>query len=142
MNCPFHRAPRGGVDPLRTADDALAIIDLARRLPAADETIVLPLDAQRRGSNIIVVSDTTSPDAVVGVVECLALVAAGAFLPELVVASVRPGRPVELADADRWLELDDVTRAHGVGLLEWFVLDGLDGGTGCPRDLLGAAARW
>jgi hypothetical protein len=139
MYCPSHRAPRGGVDPLRTADDALAIIDLARRVPVVHETIVLPLDAERRGANIVVVSDTTSPDAVVGVVECLALVAAGAFLPELVVASVRPGRPVELVDADRWLEIDAIARAHGVGLVEWFVLADT---VGCPRDLLGAAARW
>jgi hypothetical protein len=139
MYCPSHRAPRGGVDPLRTADDALAIIDLARRLPIEHETIVLPLDADRRGSNIVVISGTTSPDAVVGVVECLALVAAGALLPELVVASVRPGRPVELADAERWLEIDEIARCHGVSLIEWFVLDD---GVGCPRELVSAAARW
>jgi hypothetical protein len=140
MSCPSHRAPRGGVDPLRTADDALAIIDLARRHPAEPETIVLPLDGARRGANIVVVSGTESPDAVVGVVECLAPVAAGALLPGLVVASVRPDRPVELADAERWLEVDALARASGVELVEWFVLTGDI--VECPRELLGAAARW
>ena len=145
--CGAHRPPRAGIDPVESAPDALAIIQLAMHLPATDETIALVLDDDHRGRTVVVVDGTEDPDSVLDVVERLAGSIAEAGRPgSLVVASVRPGRGPLDDDGDRWLEASDLADDVGVDLVEWFVI-GADrpsvaANAWCPRDLLGEAPRW
>lgn len=154
-NIAHHRCPRAGVDPIRSAPDALAVVTMALHLPPRPETIALVLDDRRCGSALVVVDGTTEPDSFVEVVECLARAAAarGADrVGSLVVATVRPTIADEDArggDVDRWLDASDTAATHGVELLEWFVVGPpvVVGPTGhvvarCPRDDLGEPPRW
>lgn len=143
--CGAHRAPRAGIDPVESAPAALAVIQLAMRLPPTNETIALVLDDDHRGRTIVVVDGTEHPDSVLDVVERLvdSIVASGRD-GSLVLASIRPDRGPLEGDGDRWLEASELADAAGVELLEWFVIDGAPGsGTAwCPRDLLGEPPRW
>ncbi len=143
--CGVHRLPRAGIDPVDSADAALAVIRLAVTRPMRSEVVVLVLDGDRRGRTVVIVDGTDEPDAVVEIVERLAeslVDAQGAAA--IVVASVRPGGGQLDDDADRWLEASDAAEQAGVELLEWFVIsDDLGPPTAwCPRDLLAEPPRW
>lgn len=154
--CTTHRAPRAGIDPIVDPASALAVIRLAISWPAEAETVVLVLDPDRRGRTVVVVQGTRYDDDVVEVVERFAEaiaweiedMAAGASPAGMIVASVRPGRGPEPADADRWLEAGAVAETFGVELIEWFVLEAHGGDdhdrftAWCPRDLLAEPPRW
>ena len=63
----------------------------------------------------------------------------------VVLATVRPDAahnvPATLpGDLDRWLEASEITEAHGIELIEWFVIG--PAGVDCPRELLGEPERW
>ncbi len=137
------RLPRAGVDPIDDADSAFVTLSMAVHRPLRDETVVILLDDARCGVAIAVVTDTTSPDAAIEVVECLADPCAhGGRVAAMIVASVRPGGtdPATAAgDIDRWLEMSELAEQAGVELLEWFVI-GRD--VSCPRDDLGELPRW
>lgn len=136
------RVPRAGIDRIDDATIALGVIATAIALPRRDETILLLLDADRRGRAIVVVTGTDDHDAVVGVVECITRGAYAEQLGGIVLASVRTG-PLGQADGrqdiDRWLEMSDVAEQVGVEVIEWFVIDRA---VRCPRDDLGEAPRW
>jgi hypothetical protein len=136
----FHPVPRGGIDPIRSADDALAVLALGA--PYGHDTIVILLDGERRGSSIMVVKDTVDHDALFGVID--ACVAAGAAqdapVAAMIVASSRPDGDVEPTDVHRWLEAGDQCRSGGIELIEWFVLG--RSGPQCPRELFGDPERW
>lgn len=140
--CETRRVPRAGLDPIRSARAALGVVNLARSRPAACETIVVVLDADRCGRSIVVVEHTSEPNSFVEVVERLAWIAAAQLpSPGLVVASVRPGGGVVDGDDCRWLEASDAAESVGVELVEWFVIG--DGAAPvCPRDLLADPPRW
>lgn len=135
------RVPRAGVDPITDERSALALLDAAAdRL--RHQTVLVVLDHHRCGIGIVVVADTFERDAVVEIAARVLVPAAhGGRVGAAVIASVRPGvdAVVDLADAERWLELDEIAIECGVELVEWFVL-----GTGVsrPRDLVGAPPRW
>lgn len=132
--------PRAGIDPIDDEATAMAIVRLAAARPARDETIVVLLDHRRCGIGLVVVSGTREPDAILEVAECLLTPDAhDGRVGAVILASCRPGGEVELADADRWLELDDLARRHDIELLEWFV-DGA--GLSRPRELVNAPPRW
>lgn len=134
------RLPRAGIDTIDHPDIALAAIAMAITRPLRSETILLLLDEARRGRAIVIVSDTTAPDQVIEVVECITQGDGCEHLGTVVVASARPGCDDELTgDVDRWLEMSEIASLAGVELLEWFVI----GRTiSCPRDRLGEAPRW
>jgi hypothetical protein len=99
------------------------------------------LDRDGNGSVITVVSGTVDPDSVLSVVECITRAADG--LPRaaaMVLATVRPHGSVLPGDIDRWLEASALAAAHGVDLIEWFIIGA--SGAQCPRDLLGEPERW
>jgi hypothetical protein len=124
-----------------SADSALAVITTAMHRPPQPQVIVLVLDTDLRGHAIVIVDGTRSPDAVVEVVELVAEGAAESTHPAtIVVAAVRPDYGALPGDADRWLELCEITETHGCELLEWFVFSG--DVAWCPRDLLAEAPRW
>jgi hypothetical protein len=140
--------PQAGVDPIVDPASALRIIHLARHDPPVDETIVLLLDAERRGRCITVVTGTWFPDDVVEVTERIAEVGSGADASgvvagrgpaAIVVASCRPGTGLLDGDIDRWLDMSDIARGHGIELVEWFVVGD---GVHCPRDRFGEPPRW
>jgi hypothetical protein len=58
---------------------------------------------------------------------------------------VRPGGGLNLpatlpGDIDRWVEANEITEAHGIELIEWFVVG--PAGVECPREMLGEPERW
>ena len=123
--------------------DALGVISMALAAdPGVGETIVLVLDPERRGREIVIVNDTAGGDALIGVVEWLCARHrddVGGF----VVASVRPRMPVEPGDVDRWFEASDLCAAAGIELVEWFVISGRrSADVSCPRDRVGEPPRW
>lgn len=168
--CAWRRFPRAGVDPISSPEAALAVITTAMQRPLRHETVVLALDAERRGITVVVVDGTADPDAVVVVAECIATAAAGATPAEaLVLATVRPGRPTRGSvgvdhvdhddhddvdsvgagdvgndDLDRWFEASDVVEGCGLELVEWFVICGDESvqRIHCPRDDVGERPRW
>ena len=90
---------------------------------------------------MVVVDGTTSPDAVVEVMELVAEAAAEAGREHaIVIASVRPGDGPLPGDVDRWIELSDLADTFGCELLEWFVIS--DQVAWCPRDFLVEPPRW
>lgn len=135
-----HRLPRAGIDPIRSDGVALAAVLAAVHLPLRPETIVLLLDRDRCGSAIVVVHGTSEADAVLDVAErVLDQRTRGSEVAAAIIASVRPGTGVELADADRWLELVDVAAQATVELVEWYVIGA---GVDRPRRLVDAPVGW
>ncbi len=136
---PFHPVPRGGIDPIRSAEDALAVLALAA--PYGHDTIVILLDADRRGTSVMVVTDTVDPGALFGVIDaCVAAASPDTPIAAMVVASSRPDGDLEPDDVHRWLEASDQCRAGGLELVEWFVLG--RSGPKRPRELFGDPERW
>lgn len=130
--------PRAGRDPIDRPATARALLDLLFPHTTRHETAVVPLDQTYVGAAAVVVSGTDPPSRELEVVEFVAG-AAAASARRLLVASCRPGgRPIA-RDADQWAEMDQCCEAHGLELLEWYVVGS---GTWCPRDLFGVPARW
>lgn len=136
--CDSHRLPRAQVDPI---DDggARSLISSVLATPRQPESFIVFLDEQRRGSMIVNVSGTESTDAIHEVAELAAAVATSCGFAAVVLASVRPDGPDELADAERWLDIDAELACVGVELLEWYVF-GRE--ITLPRALLGEPNRW
>jgi hypothetical protein len=143
---PSRCRPPLATQPIRSSLDAIAVVSLAIHRPLEFETIGFFLDDQSRSNTITVVTGTTEPDSVLAVAECLALAAAGSpTLCGLVLATIRPDSDNDLpamlpGDIDRWIEANCITEAHGIELIEWFVVG--RAGVDCPRDLLGDPERW
>jgi hypothetical protein len=136
---PSHPVPRGGIDPIRSAADALAVLALGA--PYGHDTIMIPLDTERRGSSVIVVNDTVEADALFQVIDvCIAVSRRIPDLDALILASSRPEGGARPDDVHRWLEASDQCHAGGLVLVEWFVLG--RSGPQCPRELFGSPARW
>lgn len=153
--CAWRRFPRAGVDAISSPSEAMAVISLAMRRPLRHETLVLALDAARRGVTVIIVDGTADRDSVVVVGECIATAVAGSGAVEaLVLATVRPDAgggasgdrddEDDNGDPDRWFEASDVVEACGLELVEWFVIGGQDTieSIHCPRDDVGERPRW
>jgi len=140
------RLPRAGIDSIDDPLTAASIIATAIHRPLRHETLVILVDAERRGIGLVVVTGTVDPDAVVGVVECLSVPSAhGGRVAGLIVASARPGgRPDggdgPPSDVERWMEISTIAEDHGVEVIEWFVIG--PAGVSCPRDRLGEPPRW
>ncbi len=135
-----HRLPRAGIDPIDTADKAFTTIVMAIQRPLRPETVVAYLDHERRGIAFVIVSETTSPDSVIDVVECLCNPNAhDGRVGALLVGSVRPDGDIEHSDVDRWLEMSNLCEESGIELLEWFVIGRA---VSCPRDSLGEPPRF
>jgi len=142
---PFHpspsRVPRADVDPITSADQALALLASVITRPLAHETMGFLLDAAGRGNTVTVVTDTNRADLVVDIAECLAMGATRTpRAASMVLATVRPDSGTLPGDIDPWLEASAIVEQHGLELLEWFVIG--PGGPECPRDLLGEPERW
>lgn len=141
------RLPRAGIDPIDDVRTAVALIKTAVTWPLRPETIVVLLDSERCGIGLVVVSDTDDHDDVLEVARrILDPQVHEGRAAAVIVATVRPGvvsqgtLPEELADADRWLELDEIATSSGVELLEWFLV--LADGLSWPRMLVNAPPRW
>src|SRR3954452_25233108 len=143
---PSRCRPPLATQPIRSSLDAIAVLSLATARPLEFETIGFFLDDQSRSNTITVITGTTEPDSVLAVAECLALAAADSpTLCGLVLATIRPDSDNDLpatlqGDIDRWIEANSITEAHGIELIEWFVVG--RAGVDCPRDLLGDPERW
>lgn len=137
------RLPRPGLDPIDQEATALVLLDAAATWPRRHETIVVLLDDARRGIGLVVVRDTADPDAVIEVAErILDPVVHDGRVAAVVVASIRPPdreHHDDLADAERWHDLDEVAGGCGVELVEWFVVGD---GVSRPRELVNEPQRW
>ena len=129
-------------EPILTSVDALRVVSMAIHRPLEAETIAFFLDDGSRSNTITIVSGTTEPDSIISVAECMAVAASRSpTLCGVVLASVRPDTLGLLpGDIDRWLVVDAITEAHGIELIDWFIVD--SAGVECPRDVLGEAERW
>lgn len=125
--------------PIRSRADALGLLSIAVQRPLRAETLCIPLDPEGQGVAILIASGTTVPDAVVGLVEFVAMSAEGGPTDRLVVASVRPHHDLLPDDVDRWLDASARAQQFGVLLLDWFVVS--PSGIFTPRDLLGEPER-
>lgn len=124
-----------------SADLALQTIIGAAQRPECHQVIVLLLSSGLIGHTIVVVDETTSPDAVLDVIEMVARSADEAERDDaIVIASIRPGLGPLPGDVDRWFELSDVAGSHGCELIEWFVISG--NVAWCPRDFAVEPPRW
>lgn len=141
------RLPRAGVDPITDEATALALLSVAAN-PTRHETIVVLLDDARCGIGLVVVSDTRDRDAVVEVAaRILDPAVHDGRVASVIVATVRPGGHADherhehhdLADAERWVDLDEIADRCDVELVEWFVLDAE---VSRPRELVNAPQRW
>ena len=138
-NPSFHAVPRGGIDPIRSADDALAVLALGA--PYGHDTIVILLDSDRCGSSVMVVTDTVDADALFRVIDrCVDATEQYPVIDAVILASSRPDGDTEPDDIHRWLEASDQCSAGGLELVEWFVLG--RSGPQCPRQRFGEPARW
>jgi hypothetical protein len=139
------RLPHAG-DPIRSSLDAIAVVSLVIHRPLEAETIAFFLDDLSRSNTITVISGTVDPDSVLTVAECMAMAGSSvAALCGVVLATVRPDAPPNVGatlpgDMDRWIESDQMLEAHGIELIEWFVIG--PSGVDCPRELLGEPERW
>jgi hypothetical protein len=137
-------------DLIRSSSDAIAVVSMAIHRPLEAETIAFFLDECSRSNTITVVSGTTDPDSVLLIAECMGAVATRSpTLCGLVLATVRPQSPATLSahhsaqlpgDVNRWVEANEITEAHGIELIEWFIIG--PGGVDCPRDVVGEPERW
>jgi len=62
-----------------------------------------------------------------------------------VLATVRPSSDhlhtaILPGDIERWIGAGRLTEAHGIELVEWFVVG--PSGVACPREFLGDPERW
>lgn len=135
------RPPFAG-EPILSSFDALRVVSMAAHRPLEAETIAFFLDDCSCSDTITIVSGTTDADSIISIAECMA-VAAGRSpaLCGVVLASVRPDTLGLLpGDIDRWLEIDAITEAQGIELVDWFIIDAA--GVECPREVLGEPDRW
>jgi hypothetical protein len=138
--CAVHRLPRARIDPIDTPEAAVSMVSVLMSRPPRFETIVIPLDDQRRGLSVVVVAGTVEPDSFFDILDIVGLAAAGSDeVAGLVVATVRPHGGVDDRDVDRWLEGSALLGDRGIELVEWFIV-GEE--ICCPRDLLGERPRW
>ena len=139
------RPPQAG-RPILCSDDAIAVVSLAIHRPLEFETIAFFLDDEARSNKITIVTGTVDPDSVLEVAETLSLAAeTSPALCGLVLATVRPNADrvhtaILPGDIDRWTEASTITDAHGIELIEWFVIG--PNGVACPREVLGDPERW
>ena len=141
---PAHEVPTSPLprpSPVRCGTEALRVLLLSASQPLQPETLAFLLDRHGHGSVITVVSGTVDPDAVLAVTECIARAAEGLPRAEsMVLATVRPTGHVLPGDIDRWMEASDIAEAHGVTLIDWYIIGA--SGAQSPRDLLGEPERW
>lgn len=109
--------------PLRTADAATAVIDLAATSPLTAETVCLLTDDAHQPVSCIVVEGGGLPDDVFAVAELVQELGRSSPVAHVVLASCRPGYGYEPGDADRWHELAAGFAEAGLDLLEWFIRD-------------------
>ena len=117
-----HR-PRSSVVPLRSADCAVNVIEVACHHPIRAETICLLTDDAYLPLSCIVVEGGGQPDDVFQVAELLCQLSLTLPIAHVVLASCRPGAGFEDGDVDRWHELASTLSGHDVELLEWFIRD-------------------
>ena len=134
-----HPVPRGGIDPICSREDALAVLALGA--PYGHDTIVVLLDRNRCGCSVMVVTDTLDGDALFRVIDtCIEATEQYPEIDAVILASSRPDADAGPDDVHRWLEASDQCRAGGLELVEWFVLG--RSGPQCPRSWFGEPERW
>jgi hypothetical protein len=114
--------------PLHDGRDALDVVALVRSRPPQEETIVIPLDHAHVSGNLLVIEGCSTPDEVAHLTAfvCSAARAPRSRLAALVVATVRPGRPLgpDPVDHVQFALLREIGEDVGVDVLDWFVLCG------------------
>jgi hypothetical protein len=138
--CSDHRLPRAGVDPITDPQNAVAFLAALLSAPPTRESFAVLLDHERRGLSVLHLADDPHPDAVFHMADYI--IGSARYtnhVGAVILASVRPGEPEDLTDADRWVELTDHLEDFGIDLVEWFVIGR---GTSLPRTLVGDAPRW
>ena len=135
------RVPRARLDPIVRVDQALAVFRLAMCHPLSPETLVMFLDNNNCGHELVSVSGTTEPFHVIDVASTMALcAAANEDMSALVLATIRPGGGLLAGDDELWFEAADTVEESGLVLIDWLIIG--RGGVHSPRDYLGIPSRW
>jgi hypothetical protein len=135
------RIPRARLDAIVRVDQALAVFRLAMCHPLRPETLVMFLDKNNYGHELVSVSGTTEPFHVIDVASTMALCATGNDeLSSLVLATVRPGGGLLPGDDELWFETAHTVEESGLVLIDWLVIG--RGGAQSPREMLGIPSRW
>ena len=141
-NCQRRRRRDESTSSTETIRDAISAVSLICEVADLERSsvVVALLDSAGRCDAVVDVVNVDTDDAVVELVELLSPhLASRVPGGSVVVASVRPDGDESPDDLDRWLELDACCAAHGLTLLDWFVLGA---SLGRPRATLGEPSRW
>jgi hypothetical protein len=128
--------PRPLVDPITSLLDALSVVSLSLRRPRRNDTVVLALDAQRRGLHLFR-SLPMCTNALHHIVNQCSVVSG---IHSVVITSVRPTSPLLATDQQLLVSARHTLSAAGIDLIDWVVLGA--GGLYCPRTLCGIPDPW
>ena len=128
--------PRPLIDPIRSLLDALSIISLGLRRPRQNDTMILALDAQRRGLHLFR-SHEMSAEALHHIIGQCSVVSG---IHGIVVASIRTALPLLASDQQLMFTAQHTLSAAGIELIDWVVIG--VGGLYCPRTVSGLPDPW
>lgn len=128
--------PRPLVDPITSLVDALSVVSLSLRRPRRNDTVVLALDAQRRGLHLFRTLPMCAETLHHIVSECSVV----SGIHGVVITSVRPTSPLHATDQQLVVTAQHTLSAAGINLVDWVILGA--GGLYCPRTLCGMPDPW
>jgi hypothetical protein len=128
--------PRPLVDPITSLLDALSVVSLSLRRPRRNDTVVLALDAQRRGLHLF----RTVPMCAEALHHVVSQCSVVSGIHGVVITSVRPTTPLCTTDQQLVVTTRHTLLAAGIELVDWVVLGA--GGLYCPRTLCGMPDPW
>jgi len=128
--------PRPLVDPITSLLDALSVVSLSLQRPRRNDTVVLALDAQRRGLHLF----RTLPMCVQTLHHIVNQCSVVSGIRGVVITSVRPTPPLVATDHQLVVTARHTLSAAGIELVDWVVLGA--GGLYCPRTLCDMPNPW
>lgn len=128
--------PRPFIDPITSLLDALSVVSLSLRRPRRNDTVVLALDAQRRGLHLF----RTVPMCAEALHRIVSQCSVVSGIHGVVITSVRNRSPLEASDQQLIVTARHTLSAAGIELVDWVVLGA--GGLYCPRTLCGMPDPW
>ena len=128
--------PRPYIDPIYSLVEALGVACLALRRPAADSTITLVLDNQRRGIHLFPSAPLTQST----IHHIIGHVSAVPNAHGVVIISTRTAAPIQPQDSTLLIHTTVACQSAGFELIDWVVIG--SGGLYCPRSLTDAPDPW
>lgn len=128
--------PRPLIDPITSLLDALSVISLSLRRPRRIDTIVLALDAQRRGLYLFRTHALNAETLHHVIGKCSDV----SGIHGVVIASIRACSPLTTTDQQLLTTAQHTLSGAGIELIDWVVIGA--GGLYCPRTLSDTPDPW